>query len=697
MVIRKSKPEKGIFLIMPFEETPTRNKEQLNSFYKDNIKDPIEKASFDYKYKVWRSGESFNITDEIIKDLFRADIVIADLSGIKPNPNVMYELGVRLALSDKPVILIREQNPENKKIFDIDKYYIHSYDPFKYSELKDHLINKLHRFEIGEEQFESPVKKILSAELIFSQSALSSLTISEQKDIVLRGAKLVEQIISTSIGPFGSGLSIKDKSGAHVLAKRGLNICEALWSANPLESRGIELLAEVGRSMIHNVGDGSKAAILMAYEMMEIGNQALKNGSIPKNIILGMEKAVTEAKKYIDKNTFLLKNQIDVANIASTAAKNETAGEVIAESFNAVGKEGIILFSESNSSDTNVEVTEGAQLNRGYISLDFVTNPEAAACEFDDCYILLYPKVISHHTEIIPVMEKVAATSSPLLIIAEDVEDAALDTLVLNAKKKSLNSVAVKAPGHGDRRIDMFEDLAIYTGGNVVSSNNNISFSNIEISDLGRAKKVIVTDKTCRIIDGACTHSELEAQVKRLRTAQDSASSAYEREITQERLAMLVGAKAIIYVGGVSKQDVVEKNYGFSSAINSTRSAIEYGAVPGEGITLFRAKEKLSSVTIENQEESDGFEAVMKGLEAPLNHLIKNSNLNRNEILQIIDKTQDNRIGFNIENGTKEDLIKAGIIDPTYVLKSALEFALSYSKMFLETSSWVDIDKKSVT
>ena len=690
MALKKASTQKRIFVIMPFVQTPTRDQEQLTSFFEDNIKRPIEEASLDCEYKVWRSGETFNITDEIIKDLFRADIVIADLSGEYPNPNVMYELGVRLTLSDKPVILIREKNPNNKKVFDVDSYYIHPYDPLKYSDLERHLVEKLRRFEKGEEQFESPVKKVLHNELILSQSALNSLSMGQQKDIVLRGAKFTEKLISSSIGPFGSGLPITDKSGDNILAKKGSEICQAAWSSNPLENRGIEFLTEVGRSMIHKVGDGSKIAILIAYRMMEAGNQALKKGYLPKNIVRGMEKAVNEAVEYINQNTFLLKSKSDVVNIASTAAKNEAIGQIIADSLEAVGKYGIILFERSESKDTRVETIEGIQFDRGYISVDFVTNPDTTSWDFDECYLLLYPKVISSYREIIPLMEKLVLSDCPLLIIAEDVRDEALDTLILNAQKNVMQSVAVKLPRSGNRGIEILEDIAIKTGGKIVSSSHGLSLSNIDIADLGKAEKVIVTGEFCRIIGGKGNVNEVKARIKRIDETLESTSSAFEKEKYQERLAMLMGATAIVHVGGVTRQDINEKWYGFGSALNSAVAAISYGAVPGEGLTFLRAKEKVSTITPENHEEAAGIEGVAKSLEAPIARLIKNSNLITDQILDSLRMSQENHIGFNIESGNIEDLVKRGIIDPASVLKTALDVALVHSKMFLETSSWGD-------
>ena len=690
MELKKSKSQRAVFVIMPFVTTPTRDQAQLASFFENNIRRPIEEASLKCEYKVWRSGETFNITDEIIRDLFRADIVIADLSGEYPNPNVMYELGVRLALSEKPVILIREKNPNNKKVFDVDSYYIHPYDPLNYTELERHLVGKIAHFETGEESFESPVIKVLRDELILSQSKLSSLNPSQQKEIVLRGANLIKTNISISYGPLGMGIPITDRNGSHTMAKRGYDIAKATWSSNPLENRGIEFLSEVGRIMLQKVGDGSKVAILLACRMMETGYEALKKGYLAKDIISGMKKAVMEAVSYIDENASLLKDQHEVANVAATASKSRNIGHIIAECLNKVGKHGIIKFTKSDSTETTIEIIEGIQFERGYISPEFVTSQDSTLWISEKCHILLYPHVISSHVEIIPLLEKAAQSKAPLLIIAEDVRDSAIETLLLNVQKGVIQSVAVKIPEIKNRGINILEDIAIKTGGKIVSSTRGLSLSRIDIRDLGVAEQVIVTEDYTRIIGGKGSVEEIKKRIKKIDKILDSTSDIFEAEKYRDRLAMLMGATAIVDVGGVTSQEADENLYGFYSALNSAMSAISYGAVPGGGLLLSLAQEKASKIVPENQGEAGGIEAILKSLETPLFCLIANSNLTPEQVSSQIRLQKSSHVGFNSESGNIEDLLATGILDPSKTLITALEVALSYSKMFLETTMWTD-------
>jgi chaperonin GroEL len=690
MELKKPKSQRGVFVIMPFVTTPTRNQAQLTSFFENNLRRPIEEASLKYEYTVWRSGETFNITDEIIKDLFRADIVIADLSGEYPNPNVMYELGVRLALSEEPVILIRERNPYNKKVFDVDNYYVHQYDPLNYTELERHLLAKIDRLEKGEESFESPVKKVLHDELILSQSRLSGLTPSQQKDIVLKGANLIRANISISFGPSGKGMPIKDRNGAYTLAKRGYDITKATWSSNPLENRGIEFISEVARTMLQKVGDGSKVAILLACEMMESGNEALKKGHLAKHIISGMKKAVNEAISYIQENAHLLRDQHEVASVATTASKNGDIGRIIAECLGKVGKLGIIKFKRSGFAKTSVETIEGIQFDRGYISPEFVTGQDSASWISDKCHILLYPGVISSLLEVLPLMEETAKSKSPLLIIAQDVREAAIETLLLNLRKGVIKAVAVGIPATDDGGISLLMDIAIKTGGQIVGPSTGLTLAHIDVKDLGVAERVVVTGNYTRIIGGEGGVEEIKRRTKQIDEALASASNVYEAEKYRDRLAMLAGATAIVDVGGVTLQEADENLYGFESALNSAMSGISYGAIPGGGVSLLMAKERVATIRPDDQAEKSGIESVLKSLESPLSCLISNSNLMPEQITDQIRLRKSSSDGFNAETGNIENLLTAGIIDPVEMLIKALEIALSHTKMFLETTTWAD-------
>jgi chaperonin GroEL len=554
----------------------------------------------------------------------------------------------------------------------------------------------LRRFETNEEQFESPVKKALHDELILSQSTLDSLSPLQQKDILLRGAKLVVKSISSSFGPLGQGIPTRDKSGNHLLAKRGFDISTATWSSNPLENRAVDLLTQASRNMLEKVGDGSKIVILLTFGMIEAGIEALKQGCLPRNIIRGMEFAITQTSSYIDKNKFFLKNQEDVANVAATAGKSKSTGLIIADCLDKVGKFGIVTFERGESKDTEIEIIEGIQFDRGYISANFVTKPDVAYWDFEDSRLLLYPKVISSCNEIVPLMEKIAISKKPLLIIAEDVTDTALDTILLNVQKGIIECVAVKIPRFGSRGMDILEDIAIKTGGKIISSTHGLNLSNIGISELGTAEEIIVTNDYTRIIGGGGKESELKSRVNRLDKSLESCKSLFEKEQYQERLAMLIGATAIVRVGGVTYQDIEEKIYGFRSALNSAMTAIAYGAVVGGGLTLLKAKENVSKIMPGIHEEAVGVEAVLKCLVAPIRSLIQNSNLSLDDVMNNIPTTQDSNKGLDVENGTIADLEELGIFDSSAVLKTALDIALSYSKMFFESSSWTDQRHKDV-
>jgi chaperonin GroEL len=690
MEFKESKSQKDIFIIMPFIETPTRNQAQLTSFFENNIRRPIEAVSLKYDYRIWRSGEAFNITDEIIKDLYRADIVIADLSGEYPNPNVMYELGVRLAISEKPVILIREKNQNNRRVFDVENYYIHAYDPLNYTELEKHLVSKVERLETGEESFESPIKKALHDELVLSQSKLSSLSPSQQRQIVLQGANLVKMTISSAFGPLGKGIPITNREGFNTFAKRGYDIAKAAWSSNPLENRGIEFLSEVARIMIQKVGDGSKLAILLTYDMMEAGNEALKNGYRTKDIVLGMKRAVNEVIAYINKQKHFLKDEAEVVSVAATASKNKDIGHIITECLDKVGKHGLIKLVKSDSENTSYKIIEGIQFERGYISPDFVPRQNSAYWIYDNCYILLYPNVISNYNELMPILEKTCKAKIPLVIIAKDVIDSAMETLLFNVQKGIVQVIAVKIPAINNRSINLLDDIAIRTGGKVVSSSRGLKLSNMDIKDLGQAEKVIVTEEYTRIIGGAGNIDDIKKRINQIDELLESTSNIYEAEKCRERLAMLVGAFAIITIGGVTSQEVDERYYGYYSALNAAISAISEGVVIGGTLPLYLAKEKLSKITLTNQYEKCRIIAIKKSLETPLFQLISNFNLLPEDIVNKIPKKQSSTIGFNAESGIVEDLLAAGIKDPVQILITALEVARSHSKMFIETSTWAD-------
>jgi len=365
-------------------------------------------------------------------------------------------------------------------------------------------------------------------------------------------------------------------------------------------------------------------------------------------------------------------------------------GNIIADCFNKVGRHGIVKLRKSDSPKTYVELIEGIQIERGYLSSDFVTSHESTSWIFENCRILIYPDIISSHIEILPIMDKIAKSGFPILILAKDVRDSALETILLNVQKDVIKAVVVRVPEVKDHSISILEDISIKTGGKIVSAIRGIKLSHVQIEDLGVADKVIVTNDYTRIIGGEGCIEEIAKRTKKIDAALESTKDIYESQKYRDQLAMLMGATAIVNVGGVTSQEADENLYGYYSALNSSQSAISYGALPGGALHLYLAKEKVLKIPAENKGEESGIKAVLESLDVPIVSLISNANLDSEQVLDKIRSYQSNSIGFNSEKGIIEDLIKAKIIDPADLIIKALEIALSHSKMFLETTMWAD-------
>ena len=449
-------------------------------------------------------------------------------------------------------------------------------------------------------------------------------------------------------------------------------------------------MSEVAHTMLQQVGDGSKVAILLACQMMESGNEALKKGHFAKHVVGGMKKAVNEAISYIQENAHPLRDQHEVESVASTASKNRDIGHIIAECLGNVGKLGIIKFKRSGFAKTSVEIIEGIQFDRGYISPEFVTGQDSASWISDKCHILLYPGVISSFLEVLPLMELSAKSKIPLLIIAQDLRGEAIETLLLNVRKGIIKAVAVVIPATDDGGISLLMDIATKTGGQIVGPSTGVTLAHIDLEHLGVAERVVVTGNNTRIIGGEGSVEEVKRRIKQIDEALASASNVYEAEKYRDRLAMLAGATAIVDVGGVTLQEADENLYGFESALNSVMSGISYGAIPGGGVPLLMAQKRVAMISSDNQAEKSGIESVLKSLESPLSCLISNSNLVPEQITDQIKLGKSSSDGFNAETGNIENLLTVGMIDPVEMLIKALEIALSHTKMFLETTTWAD-------
>jgi chaperonin GroEL len=448
------------------------------------------------------------------------------------------------------------------------------------------------------------------------------------------------------------------------------------------------MVKEVASKTSDMAGDGTTTATVLARSIYEEGQKLVAAGNNPMAIKRGIDAAVEVAIKELQKLSKTTKDQREIAQVGTISANNdETIGNIIAEAMNKVGKEGVITVEEAKSMETTLEVVEGMQFDRGYLSPYFVTDPEKMVASLEDPYILIHEKKISNMKDLLPVLEQVAKMGKPLMIIAEDVDGEALATLVVNKLRGTLHVAAVKAPGFGDRRKAMLEDIAILTGGQVVSEDLGIKLENLTVSDLGSAKRISIDKDNTTIVDGAGSRSALEGRVKQIRAQIDETTSDYDREKLQERLAKLIGGVAVINVGAATETEMKEKKARVEDALNATRAAVEEGIVPGGGVALVRCLDALSKMKIKADQKL-GVKVVMRAIEEPLRQIANNAGL---EGSVVIDKVKGGQgsFGYNADTDTYEDLMKAGVIDPTKVVRLALQNAASVASLMLTTQAMV--------
>jgi chaperonin GroEL len=454
------------------------------------------------------------------------------------------------------------------------------------------------------------------------------------------------------------------------------------------ENMGAQMVKEVASKTSDMAGDGTTTATVLARSIYEEGQKLVAAGNNPMAIKRGVDAAVEVIGKELQNLSSPTKDQREIAQVGTISANNdETIGNIIAEAMNKVGKEGVITVEEAKSMDTTLEVVEGMQFDRGYLSPYFVTDPEKMVASIEDPYILIHEKKVSNMKDLLPVLEQVAKMGKPLMIIAEDVEGEALATLVVNKLRGTLQVAAVKAPGFGDRRKAMLEDIAILTGGQVVSEDLGIKLENITVSDLGKAKRISIDKDNTTVIDGAGSRSALEGRVKQIRAQIDETTSDYDREKLQERLAKLIGGVAVINVGAATETEMKEKKARVEDALNATRAAVEEGIVAGGGVALVRCMDALEKMRIK-ADQKQGVKVVMRAIEEPLRQIANNAGF---EGSVVIDKVKNGKgpFGYNAETNTYEDLIKAGVIDPTKVVRLALQNAASVASLMLTTQAMV--------
>ena len=521
----------------------------------------------------------------------------------------------------------------------------------------------------------------------------------ESRQAILRGVNVLANAVKITLGPKGRNVVLDKKFGPPTITKDGVTVAKEIELKDPMENMGAQMVREVASKTSDVAGDGTTTATVLAQCIFREGLKNVAAGSNPMALKRGIEKAVEAAAAEIKKMSKPVAGDA-IAQVATISANNDkTIGNIIAEAMKKVGKDGVITVEESRTMDTTLDVVEGMQFDRGYLSPYFITDPERMECKLEDVYILIHEKKISSMKDLLPLLEQIARNAKPLVIIAEDVEGEALATLVVNKLRGTLQCAAVKAPGFGDRRKAMLEDIATLTGGKMIAEEVGIKLENVKLEDLGRAKKVTVDKDNTTLVEGGGKSEAIEGRVKQIRTQIEETTSDYDREKLQERLAKLVGGVAIIKVGAFTETELKEKKARVEDAMHATRAAVEEGIVPGGGVTLVRCLSALEKLKLEGDEKI-GVNIVKRALEEPLRQIAQNAGHEGAVVAEQVKAAKDPNHGFDAEREEYGDLIKAGVIDPAKVTRLALQNAASIAALMLTTEALVaelpeDEDKKA--
>jgi len=511
----------------------------------------------------------------------------------------------------------------------------------------------------------------------------------ESRRAILKGVNKLADAVKVTLGPKGRNVVIEKKFGSPVITKDGVTVAKEIELKDPLENMGAQMVREVASKTSDVAGDGTTTATVLAQAIFREGVKSVAAGANPMALKRGIERAVEAAVKEIENLSKPVSGSA-VAQVGTISANgDQKIGKIIAEAMDKVGKDGVITVEESKSLDTVLEVVEGMQFDRGYLSPYFVTDPERMEAVLENCLILLHEKKISSMKDLLPLLEQVARQGRPLLIVAEDVEGEALATLVVNKLRGTLQVCAVKAPGFGDRRKAMLEDIAILTGGKMISEDLGIKLENVKVDDLGKAKKVTIDKDNTTIVEGAGKSSDIQARVNVIRSQIENTTSDYDREKLQERLAKLVGGVAVIKVGAATETELKEKKARVEDAMHATRAAVEEGIVPGGGVTFVRAQKGLDGLKMEDHDEQTGVSIVRRALEEPMRQIVNNAGREGAVIIERVKSEKNANIGFNAQTEEFEDLVKAGVIDPTKVSRTALQNASSIAALMLTTEALV--------
>jgi chaperonin GroEL len=505
---------------------------------------------------------------------------------------------------------------------------------------------------------------------------------------MLDGVEKLAKAVKVTLGPKGRNVVLDKKWGAPTITKDGVTVAKEIELDDRFENMGAQMVREVASKTSDVAGDGTTTATVLAESIYREGLRNVTAGANPMSLKRGIEKAVELVIEELKKLSKPVKDKKEISQVGTIAANGDTViGDLIAEAMEKVGKDGVITVEEAKAIETSLEVVEGMQFDRGYVSPYFVTNPEKMEVALEEPYILIHEKKISVLRELLPLLEKIAQTGKPLLIIAEDIEGEALATLVVNKLRGTLKTAAVKAPGYGDRRKQMLEDIAILTHGKLLSEDLGIKLENITMEDLGQAKRVVIDKDNTTIVEGAGSAQDIEGRVKQIRTQVEETTSDYDREKLQERLAKLVGGVAVIKVGAATETEMKEKKARVEDALNATRAAVEEGVIPGGGVGLVRCVSALTRLTLTG-DEAVGATIVRRALEEPLRQLAYNAGAEGSIVVQKV-REGSGSFGYNVATDTYEDLMASGVVDPTKVTRSALQNAASIAALMLTTEALI--------
>jgi chaperonin GroEL len=521
----------------------------------------------------------------------------------------------------------------------------------------------------------------------------------ESRQAILRGVNVLADAVKVTLGPKGRNVVIDKKFGSPTITKDGVTVAKEIELKDNLENMGAQMVKEVASKTSDVAGDGTTTATVLAQAIYREGVKTVAAGANPMALKRGIEKAVELVCGKLNKDGEREKGELDklskpvqgdhIAQVGTVSANNDsTIGSIIAEAMKKVGKDGVITVEESKTLETQLEVVEGMQFDRGYLSPYFVTDPERMEAVLENAYILIHEKKISSMKDLLPLLEQIAKSSKPLIIIAEDVEGEALATLVVNKLRGTLHVAAVKAPGFGDRRKAMLQDIAILTGGKAITEDLGIKLENVQVQDLGQAKKVTIDKDNTTIVEGKGQHKEIEGRVKEIRSQVEKTTSDYDREKLQERLAKLVGGVAVIKVGAATETEMKEKKARVEDAMHATRAAVEEGIVPGGGVALARSAATLDKLKLEGDEHI-GVNIVKRAMQEPLRQITENAGEEGAVVLGKVLESKEVNFGFNALTGEYEDLVKAGVLDPTKVVRTALQNAGSIAALMLTTEALV--------